>query len=64
MNPDDLELHDDEIPEYFPHLRANRAERYNKARSLLQGYVDRETSFRETWIEIIELPEISTNYGD
>ena len=62
---DDLELHDDDIPEFeFPHLRENRRERYNKARSLLQEYVDRESSYRQTYIEILELPETSTDYGD
>lgn len=62
---DDLELHDDDIPEFeFPHLRENRRERYNKARSLLEEYVDGAASYRQTFIEIVELPETYNEYGD
>lgn len=62
---DDLELHDDDIPEFeFPHLRENRAERYERARKLLEAKKILDDSFKETWLEIIELPETSTDYGD
>lgn len=64
----DLGLDDDDIPEYWPHLRKNREKRYREARDILYNQRIREQEFRSTLIDILELPEILYHeddiYGD